>query len=57
MRGSCRGLVSGRFVAGCLPGGELGTDLGDVAEPTPAGRLVEAELERHVGCREQRELL
>jgi len=49
--------MGGEFVTGCLPGGELGADLGDVAEPTPAGRLVEAELERHVGCREQRELL
>jgi len=49
--------MGGEFVTGCLPGGELGADLGDVAKPTPAGRLVEAELERHVGCREQRELL
>ena len=28
-----------------------------MAEPTPAGRLVETELDRHIGCREQRELL
>ena len=52
--GGCRLCV---VRAGRLAGRELEPDLGDVAEATPAGRLVEAELERHVGCRQQRELL
>ena len=34
-----------------------GVDLGDVAETPAAGGLVEAELERDLGRRQQRELL
>ena len=49
--------VGSVIAAGGLAGGELEPDLGDVAQPPLAGRLIEPELERHVGCRKQRELL
>ena len=40
-----------------MAGSELEPDLGDVAHATASGRLVEEELERHVWCRQQRQLL
>ena len=40
-----------------MAGGQLEADLGDVAEPTSAGRLVDPELDRDVNGSEQRELL
>jgi hypothetical protein len=37
--------------------GQLETDLGDVAQTTPAGGFVDPELERHLDGRQQRQLL
>jgi hypothetical protein len=35
---------------------EQGADLGDVLQAAPPSGLVEAELDGHLGCRQQREL-